>query len=94
MLANSASCDRLLLAQLVAAGARRGGAGGEAGPAVLAGRGEGVGAEADAAGLEEVHDADQLAQLLQRGFGALAALALLGDGEELRFPGGAAHAAR
>ena len=32
-------------------------------PAALAGGREGVGAEADAAGLEEAHDADQLAQL-------------------------------
>ena len=41
--------DRLVLAQLVAAGAGRRGAGGDPAPAVLAGRGEGVGTEADAA---------------------------------------------
>ena len=84
--------DRLLLAQLVGAGTGRGRPGGDPRPAILAGRGEGVGAEADAAGLEEVHDADQLAELGKGVRGALGALALLGEGEELRLPGGAAHA--
>ncbi len=84
--------NRLLLAQLVGARASRGGAGGEAGPAILAGGGKGVGAEADAAGLEEVHDADQLAELGQGHLGTLGALFLLDDGEELGLPGGAAHA--
>ncbi len=81
----------LVLAEAVAAGTGRGGAGGDPPPAVLAGRGEGVGTEADAAALEQAHDADQLAQLVQGRLGACLGV-LVGDGEVLRLPGGAAHA--
>ena len=83
---------RLILVEPVAVGARGRRAGGDAPPAALAGRREGVRAEPDAAPLIETHDADQVAELSQRGRGGIRALALLGDGEELRLPGGAAHA--
>src|SRR5258708_5261817 len=85
--------DGLLLAQLVSArsGCRRPGR--QASPVALTGRGKGVGPQPDASGLEEMHDADQLAQLVHRALGALRALALLAEGQELRLPGSAASSA-
>ena len=81
----------LVLAQPVAARAGGGDAGRDPAPVAVSGRGEGVGAEADPAPLEEPHHADQLAKLAQGLGGGIRALALLGDRQELRLPGGAAH---
>ena len=80
----------LLLGEAVTARAGRGRPGGDPAPGVLAGRREGERPEADAADLEHPHHADQLAKLVERRLRPV--VALLGDGEELRLPGGAAHA--
>src|SRR3954463_10601593 len=77
----------LVLAEQVAAGSRRGCSGRNPAPMPGSARREGIGPEAEAAALEDAHDADQLPQLVQGARGGIRAIALLGDGEELRLPG-------